>query len=186
MRKLTGLFIAAALLLCACHQTNTQKATNMDTDYPETIAVLEFEDGSIIEFEFLKDKAPKTCQNFIKLARKGFYDGLTFHRVIDNFMIQGGCPLGTGTGGPGYTIDAEFNDTKHLPGIVSMARSSDPNSAGSQFFICVADDTFLDNQYTAFGKVIKGLDKAVEYSKVQRDRFDRPLKPIVMKKVTVK
>ena len=110
------------------------------------------------KFAFLMDKAPNTCSNFITLANKGFYTNLVFHRVIDGFMIQGGCPKGDGTGGPGYQIKAEFNDTKHVPGVVSMARSSDPNSAGSQFFICVGVASHLDGQYTAFGKVIKGIE----------------------------
>ena len=151
-----------------------------------TTAVIEFENGDVVEFEFLKDKAPKTCENFIDLAKKGFYDGLIFHRVIEGFMIQGGCPLGNGTGGPGSKIKAEFNDTKHVPGIVSMARSSDPDSAGSQFFICVAPTPHLDNKYTAFGRVTKGYDVVEKISKVKVNLQDRPIEPVVMKKVYVK
>ena len=172
------------LALCAC-QSGKQGEEQVSNDNVTT-AVIEFENGDVVEFEFLKDKAPNTCENFIKFAQKGFYDGLIFHRVIDGFMIQGGCPLGNGTGGPGYTIKAEFNDTKHLPGIVSMARSSDPDSAGSQFFICVADDTYLDNKYTAFGRVTKGYDVVEKISKVKVNLQDRPLEPVVMKKVYVK
>ncbi|MBO7542793.1 peptidylprolyl isomerase [bacterium] len=151
-----------------------------------TTAVIEFENGDVVEFEFLKDKAPMTCENFIKLAKRGFYDGLIFHRVIEGFMIQGGCPLGNGTGGPGYTINAEFNDTKHVPGVVSMARSRDPNSAGSQFFICVGESPHLDGQYTAFGRVTKGYDVVEKISKVKVNLQDRPIEPVVMKKVYVK
>ncbi len=185
MKKFWIFLTCAALLgLTAC-QSGPAKEENMSGN-DATTAVIEFENGDVVEFEFLKDKAPKTCENFIALANKGFYNGLIFHRVIANFMIQGGCPNGTGTGGPGYTIKAEFNDTKHLPGIVSMARSKDPDSAGSQFFICVADDTYLDNQYTAFGKVTKGYEVVEKISQTPVDRFDRPITPVVMKKVYVK
>jgi peptidyl-prolyl cis-trans isomerase B (cyclophilin B) len=165
---------------------------------PPTVAVLETSMGTVT-FEFLYDKAPKTCENFIKLAKKGFYDNLTFHRVIDNFMIQGGCPNSKvdekgkpvgkgmpGTGGPGYNIKAEFNDTKHVPGIVSMARSRHPDSAGSQFFICVNKVPHLDKQYTAFGKVTNGYDVVEKISKVKTDPRDMPLEPVIIKKVTLK
>ncbi len=121
------------------------------------IAVIETEKG-VIKFKFFAKDAPKTVKNFIKLAKKGFYDGLIFHRVIPNFMIQGGCPKGTGTGGPGYSIDAEFNKQKHVEGTVAMARSADPDSAGSQFYICHGDTPHLDGQYTVFGQVIEGLE----------------------------
>jgi peptidyl-prolyl cis-trans isomerase B (cyclophilin B) len=140
----------------------------------------------VITFEFLEDKAPNTCSNFTALAEKGFYDGLTFHRVIPGFMVQGGCPQGNGTGGPGYTIKAEFNDTHHEPGVVSMARAQDPDSAGSQFFICVADCGFLDGQYTAFGRVTEGQAVAEAISKVPRNPQDKPLEDVVIEKVTVK
>lgn len=186
MKKIVSLLLVIALTLAfsACQSGNTEGQT-MNNDNVTT-AVIEFENGDVVEFEFLKDKAPMTCDNFISLARKGFYDGLIFHRVIEGFMIQGGCPDGTGMGGPGYTIKAEFNDTKHLPGIVSMARSQDPDSAGSQFFICVADDTYLDNKYTAFGRVTKGYDVVEKISKVKVNLQDRPLEPVVMKRVYVK
>lgn len=114
--------------------------------------------------EFWADVAPKTVENFTKLAKEGYYDGTAFHRIVKGFMIQGGDPLSkkddpaVGTGGPGYKIKAEFNDRSHVRGVLSMARSSDPNSAGSQFFICLGDAKFLDRQYTAFGRVIKGDD----------------------------
>ncbi len=115
-------------------------------------------DQGLIELELWPDVAPKTVDNFVLLARKGFYNGLTFHRIIPGFMIQGGCPTGTGTGGPGYKIKAEFNHRKHVRGVISMARSSDPDSAGSQFFIMHADAPHLDGQYTAFGQVTSGLE----------------------------
>lgn len=149
-----------------------------------TQATLETSLGTFT-FEFLHDKAPKTCRNFIDLATNGFYDGLTFHRVIDGFMIQGGCPHGTGTGGPGYTIDAEFNDTKHAPGIVSMARSSEPDSAGSQFFICVGVHPYLDGQYTAFGSITEGYDVVENISKIPTGPADKPVTPVTITKVTL-
>ena len=170
------------------------KTKNKETKKPEKkmteekkkdqIAVIETNMGTI-KFKFLEDKAPKTCENFIKLTEKGFYNGTIFHRVIPNFMIQGGDPDGTGMGGPGYHIKAEFNDTKHVPGIVSMARSMDPDSAGSQFFICVAAVPHLDGQYTAFGEVIEGYDVVEKISKVKTLPGDKPVEPVVMKKVTI-
>ena len=108
--------------------------------------------------EFLFEKAPKTVDNFVTLANKGFYDGLTFHRIVKDFIVQGGCPQGNGRGGPGYTLRPEFNDTPHVKGTVSMARSNDPHSAGSQFFICHGDARYLDSRYTAFARVLEGLD----------------------------
>jgi len=152
-------------------------------------AVIETSKGSI-EIEFLPDKAPGHVENFLKLAREGFYDGTTFHRVIPGFMIQGGCPntkdasgskAGHGTGGPGYNVDAEFNDTTHARGVVSMARAQDPNSAGSQFFVCVKDSTFLDGQYTAFGRVVKGMEVADAIVDSPRDAGDNPNERIEMK-----
>ena len=120
-----------------------------------TRAVIATSEGEMT-IEFFSDKAPGHVENFVKLAKQGFYDGTVFHRVIKGFMIQGGCPEGTGMGGPGYQIKAEFNDVHHGRGVVSMARSSDPNSAGSQFFICHGDAGFLDGQYTAFGRLVDG------------------------------
>ncbi len=155
-------------------------------------AVIETEHGNI-EIKFYDDKAPGHVKNFIDLAKKEFYDGTTFHRVIPGFMIQGGDPNSKkddrslhGTGGPGHTIPAEFNDTKHKRGVLSMARSQDPDSAGSQFFICVADAAFLDGQYTAFGEVTSGMDAVDEIVASERDSRDNPLKPIPMKKVSIK
>ena len=152
-------------------------------------AVIETSFGEI-EIEFLDDKAPGHVKNFLDLARKSFYDGTTFHRVIPGFMIQGGCPNtkdakggngAHGTGGPGYTVKAEFNDTAHKRGVVSMARAQDPNSAGSQFFICVADSGFLDGQYTAFGRVVRGLEVADKLVASPRDGRDNPNERVEMK-----
>jgi peptidyl-prolyl cis-trans isomerase B (cyclophilin B) len=155
------------------------------------IAVIETKFGNI-ELEFFEDKAPGHVNNFKTLAKKGFYNGTLFHRVIPGFMIQGGDPNSKspdrsmhGMGGPGYSIKAEFNDTRHDRGILSMARSQDPNSAGSQFFIVVKAANFLDGKYTAFGKVTKGMDVADKIVSAQRDRNDNPLEPISMK-VTIK
>ncbi|MCX8094207.1 MAG: peptidylprolyl isomerase [Candidatus Goldbacteria bacterium] len=123
----------------------------------EKIAVIETEKGTI-KFKFFEQDAPNTVANFISLAEKHFYDGLTFHRYEPGFVIQGGCPYGNGTGGPGYTIKAEFNNRPHLEGTVAMARAQDPDSAGSQFYICLAPAPFLDGKYTVFGQVIEGMD----------------------------
>jgi peptidylprolyl isomerase/peptidyl-prolyl cis-trans isomerase B (cyclophilin B) len=121
-------------------------------------AVITMEKGGEIVIDFYPEDAPKTVENFVTLARKGFYDGLTFHRVEPGFVVQGGDPDGTGTGGPGYTIKAEFNKRKHVRGTVAMARTQDPDSAGSQFYICFKPAPFLDGQYTVFGIVTKGMD----------------------------
>ena len=138
-------------------------------------------DAGTIELELFDADAPNTVANFVKLAKEGFYDGLAFHRVIPGFMAQGGCPNSregsrgmAGTGGPGFKVKAEFNDTKHVRGILSMARSSDPDSAGSQFFIMVADAPHLDRQYSAFGRVIKGMDVVDKIVKSERDERDNP------------
>jgi len=152
-------------------------------------AVIETDFGKII-IEFLSNKAPGHVKNFQKLTKSGFYDGTHFHRVIPGFMIQGGDPNSKsgdrsthGTGGPGYSIDAEFNNTRHDRGVVSMARSSDPDSAGSQFFIVVKDSHFLDRQYTAFGRVVRGMDVADKIVAVDRNRNDMPDKDVIMNKV---
>jgi peptidyl-prolyl cis-trans isomerase B (cyclophilin B) len=145
-------------------------------------AIIETRFGEI-ELEFLPDKAPGHVKNFLDLARKGFYNGTTFHRVIPGFMIQGGDPNTKdlqaprerhGTGGPGYMIKAEFNDTAHKRGVLSMARAQSPDSAGCQFFICVADSGFLDRQYTAFGRVVRGLEVADKIVSAPRDQRDNP------------
>ena len=148
--------------------------------------VLDTSEGKIT-LDMLSDVAPGHVKNMVALTKIGYYDGLNFHRVISGFMIQGGCPEGTGTGGPGYTIKAEFNPTKHEPGVVSMARTSDPNSAGSQFFICLEKVTHLDNQYTAFGKTADAESLAVvkKVGAVKTGGQDRPVTPVTIKKATV-
>ena len=120
--------------------------------------VIALEKGGEIRIEFFPEDAPKTVENFVTLAKKGFYTGLNFHRVVPDFVVQGGCPKGNGTGGPGYTIKAEFNKQKHVRGTVAMARSQHPDSAGSQFYICYGSTPHLDGQYTVFGKVVSGME----------------------------
>ena len=120
--------------------------------------VIALEKGGEIRIEFFPEDAPKTVENFVTLAKKGFYNGLNFHRVVPDFVVQGGCPKGNGTGGPGYTIKAEFNKQKHVRGTVAMARSQHPDSAGSQFYICYGTTPHLDGQYTVFGKVVSGIE----------------------------
>ena len=154
-------------------------------------AIITMEDGGVIELELYPETAPITVKNFEELAEKGFYDGLIFHRVIPGFMIQGGCPNGTGTGGPGYTIKGEFsangvkNDLKHTRGVISMARTMVPDSAGSQFFIMHQDSPHLDGQYAAFGKVVSGLDVVDRIAAARTDFRDKPLKPQRMKSVRI-
>ena len=155
------------------------------------IVTIEMENGDIIKAELYPEIAPNTVKNFISLVKKGYYDGLIFHRVINGFMIQGGCPDGTGMGGPGYSIKGEFaqngfaNDLKHTEGVLSMARSMMPDSAGSQFFIMHKNAPHLDGAYAAFGKVIEGQDIVNKIATTQTDYSDRPLKKQIMKKVTV-
>ena len=147
--------------------------------------------GGVMTGELYEDIAPETVANFEKLAKDGFYDGLTFHRVIPGFMIQGGCPQGTGTGGPGYSIKGEFsangfkNDLKHTTGVLSMARAMDPNSAGSQFFVMVADAPHLDGQYAAFGKITEGMEVAQDIVRVKTGFQDKPVEPVVIKTIIV-
>lgn len=154
------------------------------------IITFEMEDGSIFKAELYPDMAPNTVNNFLSLVNKGFYNGLTFHRVIEGFMIQGGCPNGNGMGDPGYSIEGEFsqngfaNDLKHTPGVLSMARSMDPDSAGSQFFVMHKTSPHLDGAYAAFGKVIEGLEVVNQIAETPTDYGDRPMTPQVMKSVT--
>ena len=145
-------------------------------DYPK--AVIETEFGEI-NIELWDDVAPKHVENMLKLAKDGFYDNLSFHRVIPGFVIQGGCPKGDGTGGPGWTVEAEFNDRAHHAGTLSMARAADPNSAGSQFFICLSREhcQHLDGQYTAFGQVTDGMEVVEKLAAVPTDAADRPKNP---------
>ena len=155
------------------------------------IATIEMENGGTIVCELYPDIAPESVRNFISLANKGFYDGLIFHRVISGFMIQGGCPQGTGMGGPGYTIKGEFtgngfkNDLKHDRGVLSMARAMHPNSAGSQFFIMVEAAPHLDGQYASFGKVTEGMEVADAIVSQPTDRMDRPKSEQRIKRMTV-
>lgn len=155
------------------------------------VVTIKMTNGDIIKAELYPEVAPNTVNNFISLIKKGFYDGLTFHRVIPGFVIQGGCPSGTGTGNPGYSIKGEFqsngfkNDLKHTEGVLSMARSGFPNSAGSQFFIMDADSPHLDGDYAAFGKVIEGLEIVKKIVNTKTDYSDKPYDPQIMEKVTV-
>lgn len=155
------------------------------------IATIEMEDGGIIKIELDEKAAPNTVRNFATLVKSGFYDGLIFHRVIPGFMIQGGDPEGVGIGGPGYTIKGEFtmngfnNPLHHSRGVISMARSAHPDSAGSQFFIMHADAPHLDGQYAAFGKVIEGMDAVDAIAQSPTDRRDRPLTDVRMARVTL-
>lgn len=155
------------------------------------VVTFELANGDVMKAELYPEIAPNTVKNFISLVSKGFYDGLIFHRVIRGFMIQGGCPEGTGMGGPGYGIKGEFarngvvNELKHDAGVLSMARAQHPDSAGSQFFIMHKDAPHLDGAYAAFGKVIEGMDIVDEIATTKVDFSDRPLFDVVMKKVTV-
>jgi peptidyl-prolyl cis-trans isomerase B (cyclophilin B) len=155
------------------------------------IVTIEMENGGVIKAELYPEKAPNTVNNFISLINHNFYDGLIFHRVIEGFMIQGGCPDGTGMGGPGYSIKGEFiinrfnNDIKHERGVLSMARAMNPNSAGSQFFIMHQNSPHLDGQYAAFGKVIEGMDVVDKIATTKTDYSDRPFEEQKIKKVSV-
>lgn len=155
------------------------------------IVTIKMKNGGVMKAELYPEIAPNTVNNFISLVKKGFYNNLIFHRIIPGFMIQGGCPEGAGTGGPGYSIKGEFdingfkNGLKHTEGILSMARAMHPDSAGSQFFIMVEDAPHLDRQYAAFGKVIEGMDIAKQIVSVKRDFRDRPYEEQVMEEVIV-
>lgn len=155
------------------------------------VVTIEMESGGVITAELYPQQAPQSVSNFISLIQKGFYDGLIFHRVIPGFMIQGGCPDGTGMGGPGYCIKGEFlfngvdNPLKHKRGVLSMARAQSPNSAGSQFFIMVEEAPHLDGQYASFGKVIEGMDVADAIVNAKRNYMDKPLEDQRIKSMTV-
>lgn len=155
------------------------------------LAEIEMSNGDVMKLELNYDIAPITVQNFVDLAEKNFYDGLIFHRVIAGFMIQGGDPMGVGIGGPGYSIKGEFaangvkNNISHKRGVVSMARSQSYDSAGSQFFICHADSTFLDGQYAAFGKVVEGIEAVDKIAMVATDYSDKPLVPQTIKTIRI-
>ena len=188
-RTLLALMIVCALPLAAAPAKG--KGKKVARDYANTIATLQTDMGNI-QIKFFYDKAPKHVENFVDLSAKGFYDGTLFHRVIPGFMIQGGDPNTKkpedplhpyGTGGSEAKLKAEFNDTPHNRGIVSMARSADPNSASSQFFIVVKDSPFLNGQYTAFGEVLAGMEVADKIAAAPRGPNDRPNQPIHIKKV---
>ncbi len=155
------------------------------------MVVITMDTGEVIKLELYPEIAPKTVENFEKLVNSGYYNGLTFHRIIRGFMIQGGCPKGNGTGGPGWSIPGEFaangwkNDLKHTKGVISMARTADPNSAGSQFFIMHEDAPHLDGQYAAFGKVVEGIEVVDRIAAVRTGWGDKPVQPVVMKSVVI-
>ena len=189
MKRWLSLILAAALAVCvfaAC-----SKDDNTSDSAGKHHVEIEVQDYGTIAVELDGDAAPITVDNFLKLAREGFYDGLTFHRIIDGFMIQGGDPEGTGMGGPGYCIKGEFlfngvdNKLKHKRGVLSMARAQSPNSAGSQFFIMHQDAPHLDKQYAAFGKVLSGMEVVDAICQVKTDRNDRPETEQKMKSVRV-
>ena len=153
---------------------------------------VEMDDGSYFVIEVYPQYAPYTATNFVNLVNNGFYNGLTFHRIVPGFVIQGGCPDGNGMGGSGKNVRGEFlsngfegNTLSHTKGVVSMARAQDPNSASSQFFVCLDDATFLDGDYAAFGKVVEGMDTVEAIAKERTDVYDKPLTPVVMKNVSV-
>ena len=180
----------ASLLLIGCGGTGKKSKENIPED-KLPVATIEVKNFGTIEAELYPNKAPNTVDNFISLANSGFYDGLTIHRIVKGFVLQGGDPKGTGTGGPGYMIKGEFssngveNDIKHEEGILSMARSQNPDSAGSQFFIVTKEAPHLDGQYASFGKVIEGMDVVDKIANVKTDYNDMPDEPQVMAKVTV-
>lgn len=188
------LFIVALFAGCFANEKNNE-TEGKTTSVPETDAIpvvtMTLENGGEVEMELYPNIAPNTVNNFISLVTDGFYDGLIFHRVIPDFMIQGGDPEGTGMGGPGYGIPGEFssngfeNTLAHERGVLSMARSGDPDSAGSQFFIMVADSPHLDGDYAAFGKVVAGIEVVDEIVGVERDQADKPLEDQVIKTMTV-
>ncbi|MEW6073300.1 MAG: peptidylprolyl isomerase [Planctomycetota bacterium] len=161
----------------------------MTDDLKDVVAVMETTAGTM-RFEFFASKAPRHVKNFVDLAEDGFYDGTIFHRVISGFMIQGGCPKGDGTGGPRHTVKAEFNDVHHARGVLSMARAADPDSAGSQFFICHGEAGFLDGQYTAFGRLTEGEDTLDRIARAAvmpgaGGERSRPVSPVKVSKVTI-
>lgn len=193
MKRIAAFALACifGLLLIGCTPAE-DKEDNMSAETNELIATIEVEGYGTIVLELYPDVAPETVRNFCSLARQGFYNGTTFHRIIKGFMIQGGDPQGTGNGGPGYVIRGEFalngfkNDLKHTRGIISMARRSKPyDSAGSQFFIMHEDAPHLDGGYAAFGKVVSGMEVVDAIASVATDPGNRPLSPVVMKSVTV-
>ncbi len=208
MKKYISLLLSAVLLIsvfafagCSSDTDDgnmeSESNSSFNTDSANPVATITVKDYGVMKVELYSDKAPNTVLNFISLANKGFYDGLTFHRVYKGFMIQGGCPEGNGTGDPGYSIKGEFsgngveNDLAHTKGVISMARSGHPDSAGSQFFIMHDDAPHLDGQYAAFGKVVEGLDvlDAIAESEVtlnmSNGEMSTPVSKIIIESITV-
>src|SRR5690625_950623 len=192
MRKyIVSLFIVALVFLTACGTSDGTKLPKFEETDAVPVVTMTMENGGEVVMELYPNIARNTVNNFISLVQDGFYDGLTFHRVIPDFMIQGGDPEGVGIGGPGYSIVGEFesngykNDLKHERGVLSMARSNDPDSAGSQFFIMVADSPHLDGDYAAFGKVIDGMDVVDEIVNVETNSHAQPLEDQVIESMTV-
>jgi peptidyl-prolyl cis-trans isomerase B (cyclophilin B) len=196
-KKIIGMMMVVALCLslAACTGSKSTDSSSSETvnysNAANPVAEIVMSDGGVIKVELYPEAAPNTVNNFISLANSGFYDGLTFHRIIPGFMIQGGDPAGDGTGGPEYSIAGEFEDNgfenglKHTRGVISMARAQSYDSAGSQFFIMVADTQSLDGQYAAFGKVTEGMEVVDRIVGAERDSRDKPKEAIVMTKVTV-
>lgn len=183
--KLSALLMCVVFGFGGCAGGSSEETTHSKVKF-------EMEDGTTFVVELYPEYAPETVANFLKLVNEGFYNGLTFHRVIPGFMVQGGCPEGTGMGGSGKNIPGEFaangyekNTLSHKKGVISMARAQAPNSASSQFFICVDDASFLDGNYAAFGEVIEGMENVDPIALVKTDPNDKPLTPVVMKNVSV-
>ena len=183
--------LCMSIMLAGCAQPKTNR-TDAIALKNNPIVTMNIKDYGTVTLELYPEKAPNTVNNFVTLANSGFYDGLTFHRIIEGFMIQGGDPEGTGAGGPGYSIPGEFgangyknNNLAHTKGVISMARSQSPDSAGSQFFIMSADSPHLDNKYAAFGQVTSGIEIIEAIEKVPTDPTDKPIDPVVIESVTV-
>lgn len=191
-----------SLITAGCSKGVHEEAQPLNEDNAQQVQIQTFKENPIVtmsikdygtvEIELYPEKAPNTVNNFVSLVNEGFYDGLTFHRIIEGFMIQGGDPEGVGTGGPGYSIAGEFakngysgNDLIHTKGVISMARAQDPDSAGSQFFIMSADSPHLDGQYAAFGKVISGIEFIEALEKVETGSMDKPVEPVIIEKIKV-
>ena len=194
--------LSLSLMSVGCSKGVNEEAQPLEGDKVQQVQISTFKENPIVtmsikdygtvEIELYPEKAPNTVNNFVSLVNEGFYDGLTFHRIIEGFMIQGGDPEGIGSGGPGYSIAGEFakngyseNDLIHTKGVISMARAQNPDSAGSQFFIMSADSPHLDGQYAAFGKVISGIEIIEALEKVETGSMDKPVEPVIIEKATV-
>ncbi|MDD4052717.1 MAG: peptidylprolyl isomerase [candidate division Zixibacteria bacterium] len=179
-RLLIAMFAIVALMGCSQAETGKGKESKVETKRPRVI--METDMGKIV-LELFPDVAPNHAKNFLDLANKGFYDGLAFHRVIQGFVIQGGDPNGDGTGGSGKNVNAEFSNLKHMPGTLSMARANDPNSASSQFYICLAQLPSLDGKYSIFGQTVEGMDVVTKIGAVKTGPGDKPVTPVRMIRV---